>query len=129
MLALAHVPEKEDTPLKEGQIHRAGRRRYVTEEWRERVTRALEETGKSKKDVGISCGVTGPYITQLLGGRYQTCRFIEGINAELGIAESPMEVDTPKLKELVQAAEDFDGEMMGELISFAETLRRLKGKK
>lgn len=120
MLALA----QNDPP---SSAHR-GVKRLVTEQWLIEVRLKLKESGRTKKDVGESVGSSGPYMSRLLAGAYQSTRFYDSISVELGIDLSGVEATTPSIAALSKKALGLDDDHLADLISYLDFLKAKQNK-
>lgn len=106
-----------------------GRRRAVTAQWIASARAALARSKRSKASLGAKCGTSGPYISQLLSGKYETSTYLDCLSRELEIDAPPIEVATPELRDIMDMAAGLDEDMIKQLRVVAKSLLELQTKK
>lgn len=81
-----------------------GPRRLVTKAWRSAALDSMEKSGRTRKDVAESVGLSGPYLTMLVNGKYESSTKLDMLSKELGISVPESEASSPTVQKITDRA-------------------------
>ena len=99
-----------------------GKRRLVTAAWRSAAKRSMESSGRSRADVGEAAGTSGPYLTMLINGKYETSSKLDALSLELGIEIPDEEAGTATVKQLVEKINDLPEDMAKHVLDIVDSM-------
>ena len=106
-----------------------GARRIVTDKWRAEATKRVNADARTRKDIAEACGTSGPYLSQLLSGKYETSAFIDALTVELGMNLPSEPAKSPNIRHLALVATDLEADDFEKLVDYAEMLRKISKSK
>lgn len=106
--------------------------RMATEEWRERLTAALERSGKTMREVSIAAGCGDGYVHSILKGGKEPglerlAKVVKQLNVSFVYVLTGIEM-TPAQEQLLALYEDLPEERKKLLLSMAEEFARGNGR-
>jgi transcriptional regulator with XRE-family HTH domain len=82
----------------------------------------MERSGRSRREVAEAVGLSGPYITMLVNGRYTSSSHLDAISDELGIDTAESSASTPVVKEIIERANKMSAKRLKSLIAVMDAM-------
>lgn len=101
----------------------------MTDQWRAEAARCVQADPRTRKEIAEACGTSGPYLSQLLNGKYETSAFIDALTVELGMNLPSDPAKSPNIRHLALVATDLESDDFDKLVDYAEMLRKISQSK
>jgi hypothetical protein len=86
----------------------------------------MEDSGRTRRDIAQSVGLSPAYLTMLVNGRYVSSSHVDALSVELGIFTSDQSPSTPAVREVLDRANQMDEKRLRALIIMMDAMNETK---